>query len=171
MKENRILVLGVGNTLLQDEGVGVRVVERLADGYRFSSNVELMDGGTQGIKLLEPVSSCDRLIVVDAVAGGGSPGTVYRLSGEDLKKSLTFKNSMHEFDLVETLACAEVLGNSPAAVIVGIEPEEVSPWGLELSPAVAAGLPDLERAVLEEIADAGGEFWSASDAAEMGIGG
>jgi len=158
MKENRILVLGVGNVLLQDEGVGVKVIERLQEEYRFSSNVRLMDGGTLGLRLLDPISDTDQLIVVDAVQNGEPPGTLYRLPASELEKRVTFKNSLHQLDLVEALAYSEILGNRPNAVIIGIEPADISPWGTELTETVRAKFPELCAHVLREIEDAGGQF-------------
>jgi hydrogenase maturation protease len=87
MTENipKILVLGVGNILFTDEGVGVRAVETLLRDYSFSDNVTLMDGGTLGTRLMDPIMQCQRLIVIDAVLGGDEPGSVYRLTGDDLR--------------------------------------------------------------------------------------
>lgn len=156
--DRRILVLGVGNILLQDEGVGVRVVEALAAGYRFSANVSLLDGGTLGLRLLDPITLADHVIVVDAVQWGGEPGTIYRLQAQDLNRKVTFKNSIHQLDLVETLAYADLMDQRPEMIVVGIEPADISPWGLELTPAVAARLDRLVTAVLQEIRAAGGSF-------------
>ncbi len=158
MPEKRILVLGVGNILLRDEGVGVRVVERLQTDYSFSPNVSLLDGGTLGIKLMEAISSSDVLIVVDAVLNGQPPGTFYRLTGEEVRKSVAFKYSLHQTDLLETLACCELVGNRPETVVLGIEPEDYSPWSDELTPTVKNRVPELVQAVLEEISRAGGHF-------------
>ncbi|SMC27220.1 hydrogenase maturation protease [Desulfacinum hydrothermale DSM 13146] len=169
MEANRILVLGVGNILLKDEGVGVRLVERLESSYRFSENVELMDGGTLGLRLLDPVSQSDHVIVIDAVQKGGSPGTVYRLPAEALNKRVTFKNSIHQLDLLETLAYAEVLGHRPSAVVIGVEPQDISPWGIELTQVVAAVVPRLEEMVLEEIRKAGGNWERKTQASPEGI--
>ncbi|MDY0040827.1 MAG: HyaD/HybD family hydrogenase maturation endopeptidase [Desulforhabdus sp.] len=163
MQEKQILVLGVGNVLLQDEGIGVRVIEHLQANYSFSANVELMDGGTLGLKLLDPISQTDCLIVVDAVQNGQPAGTLYRLPVDELAKRVTFKNSLHQLDLVETLAYAEILGNRPQAVIVGIEPEDISPWGMELTQTVEARMPELCSQVLAEIEKAGGTFRTRMD--------
>ncbi len=158
MSSKRILVLGVGNLLLKDEGLGVRMVERLETAYAFSDNVELMDGGTLGLRLLDPISQADRVIVIDAVQNGGPPGTVYRLPAEALNKKVTFKNSIHQLDLLETLAYADLMGHRPETIIIGMEPEDISPWGTELTETVARRLPELEREVLEEIQRAGGTW-------------
>jgi hydrogenase maturation protease len=158
MENRRILVLGVGNILLHDEGVGVKAVDKLQAEYDFSDNVQLMDGGTLGLRLLDPICEADHLIVVDAVRYGHPAGTLYRFSIEDFETRVTFKNSLHQLDLVETLAFAEILGKRPSAVVVGIEPEDISPWGLELTEVVQARLSEMCAQVLEEIAAAGGGF-------------
>jgi hydrogenase maturation protease len=159
MGENRILVLGVGNILLHDEGVGVRVVEKLQAEYDFSANVELMDGGTLGLRLMDPISEVDVLIVVDAVKNGEPPGTIYRLPAELLDKRVAFKNSLHQLNLVETLALAEIVGKSPStAVVIGVEPADISPWGTELTQVIQGRVCDMCDRVLEEIEKAGGSY-------------
>lgn len=165
MEQPRILVLGVGNILLRDEGVGVRVIEKLQSIYDFSSNVELMDGGTLGLKLLDPISQADYLIVVDAVQNGRPPGTLYRLPAEELEKRIVFKSSLHQLSLVETLVYSEMLGHRPQAVIIGVEPQDISPWGLELTPIVEARTAELCTRVLAEIERAGGSYSPTSAAA------
>jgi len=152
-----ILVLGVGNILLKDEGVGVRLIERLQGEYTFSPNVRLMDGGTLGIRLLDDITAADCLIVVDAVRNDHPPGTLYRLPAEELKRCVSFKNSLHQTGLLETLAYAEMLGQRPTTVVVGIEPADISPWGTDLTPSVKERMADLAREVLKEIQRAGGE--------------
>jgi len=166
----KILVLGVGNILLRDEGVGVRVVETLQRNYRYSPNVELMDGGTLGMRLLDPISRVDFLIVADAVQKGRKPGTLYRIPLEEVKKGLTFKNSLHQVDLVESLAFAELLGSRPETVIIGMEPADISPWGMELTPQVTRRFHEMCAMVLEEIKRAGGRFAPWESLAEQSAG-
>ncbi len=153
-----ILVLGVGNILLRDEGLGVHAVNALLTRYQFSPNVEVVDGGTQGLRLLESILEADRVIAVDAVKQGGMPGSVYRLEFEEAKRTSNVKNSLHELDLVETLGCAELLGGLPPTVIVGIEPEDIMSWDDTLSETVRERLEDLLACVLNEIEKAGGSF-------------
>lgn len=154
--DRNILVLGVGNILFTDEGVGVRLVERLQAEYDFSENVTLMDGGTLGTRLMDPIMACKYLVVVDAVLGDGAPGSIYRLTGDDLRKSLAFKNSLHQTDLVDTLIYCDILGNRPEAVIVGIEPHDYQTMAVDLSDTIQTRMPDLVAAVLAEVAKAGG---------------
>lgn len=152
-----ILILGVGNILYTDEGAGVRVIEKLLEDYDFSDNVKLMDGGTLGTKLMDPIMACQKLIVVDAVLGGDEPGSVYRLTGEDLRKSLAFKNSLHQSDLVDTLILCELTGHRPEAVVIGIEPYDYKSLAVELSDVVKERLPRIAEIVLDEIRNSGGE--------------
>ncbi|KAF5043278.1 Hydrogenase 2 maturation protease [anaerobic digester metagenome] len=152
----KILILGVGNILYTDEGVGVRAVEQLLATYDFSDNVTLMDGGNLGMRLMEPLMACDYCIVLDAVLGGDAPGTVYRLTGEDLRKSLAFKDSMHQSDLVDTLIYCELVGKRPDTVVIGMEPFDFKNMAVELSPDVAARVPHMIEVALAELAAAGG---------------
>ena len=152
----KILILGVGNILYTDEGVGVRAVEQLLATYDFSENVTLMDGGNLGMRLMEPLMACDYCIVLDAVLGGGEPGTVYRLTGEDLRKSLAFKDSMHQSDLVDTLIYCELVGKRPDTVVIGMEPFDFKNMAVELSTTIAERLPAMCDIALTELAEAGG---------------
>jgi hydrogenase maturation protease len=129
-----------------------------------------MDGGTLGVRLLDPIAGADHVIVVDAVQNGAPPGALHRLSAEDLNAKISFKNSLHQLDLVETLAYAEMLGNRPSAVIIGVEPEDISPWGLEMTETVRSRMPDLCSEVLKEIEKAGGTY-SAKETREDGAAG
>jgi hydrogenase maturation protease len=152
-----ILVLGIGNILLTDEGAGVRALERLADRYEFSSNVTLMDGGTLGVRLLEPMMDADRLVILDAVRVGGRPGKVRRFTVEDLKVTLAGKASLHDKGIVEALGYAELLDRRPRTVIIGIEPKDITSWSTMLSDPVQAGLDLMVAAALLEIRRFGGE--------------
>lgn len=156
--DQKILVLGIGNLLLRDEGVGIQVVNELITRYQFSENVDLVDGGTLGSRLIGVMSDCEVLIVVDAVKNGGPPGTLYRLEGEDLSLNSPTKHSLHEASFLETLLQCRFLGYEFKTVIIGIEPEDISPWSDELTPPVQSRVPELVRAVLAEINRAGGHF-------------
>lgn len=156
MADKRILVLGVGNILFTDEGIGVRCIERMQQDFAFSDNVTLMDGGTMGTKLMGPILESDYLIVCDAVLCGDEPGSVYRLMGEDLRKSLAFRDSMHQTDLVDTLGMCELVGNRPEAVVIGMEPSDYHTMALELSETASRSMPVMIESVVREILSAGG---------------
>ncbi len=152
MSGKNIVVLGVGNILLRDEGVGVRVIEELQKSYTFPSNVRIVDGGTQGLWLLPTIQEADHLIVVDAVLGTGGPGTMYRLEKDDLPKGLRVKQSAHDSDLIEALNLCALLDKSPETIVVlGIQPEDISAYGLELTPKIASRVPELVDKVLVEL--------------------
>lgn len=156
MADKRILVLGVGNILFTDEGIGVRCIEQMQREYTFSDNVTLLDGGTLGTKLMGPILESDYLIVCDAVLCGDAPGSVYRLMGDDLRKSLAFRDSMHQTDLVDTLGMCELVGNRPEAVVIGMEPADYHTMALELSETASRSMPVMIESVTREILAAGG---------------
>jgi len=138
-----VLILGLGNILLQDEGVGVRVVEQLQRQYRIAGAVEVLDGGTAGMSLLEHIRNRDHLIVVDAVKTGQAPGTVITLSGEEVPAFFQSRVSPHQMGLADMLAALELMGEKPADVIViGVEPQNLD-VGLELSDLVSTRMDEL----------------------------
>ena len=147
----RVMVLGVGNILLRDEGVGVKVVERLKAAYRFPDNVELVDGGTAGLDLMHVVSGVDRLIIVDTVKTNEPPGSIFRFTPDDINKKVPYKTSLHQIGMVEVFTIAEVLGKKIDAVIIGVQPEDMSDWGLELTPTIEAKVPEIMAFVLREL--------------------
>ncbi|MEW6110591.1 MAG: HyaD/HybD family hydrogenase maturation endopeptidase [Thermodesulfobacteriota bacterium] len=151
-RDEKIIVLGVGNILLTDEGIGVRVVEELGRRYAFPENVQLIDGGTQGLWLMSTIHESDHLIVVDAVLNRGEPGTLYRLEREDLPKGIRAKQSAHDSDLVEALNLCQLLDMGPKSVVViGVEPEDIRTMGIELTSTLAGKVDDIIARVLEEL--------------------
>jgi hydrogenase maturation protease len=163
-KDKRILILGVGNILFTDEGFGVRVAEELEQKYQFSDNVTVLDGGTLGLKLMGPIMESDYLIIVDIVLNEGVPGEIFRLLGEDLNKACAFKNSMHQTDLLDTLAQCSIIGNVPDDVVLfGIEPVNYKDMSAALSPELEAKLPRMEALVLEEVKAAGASYTLRTD--------
>ncbi|SHN62705.1 HyaD/HybD family hydrogenase maturation endopeptidase [Desulfovibrio litoralis] len=147
----KVLVLGVGNIICKDEGLGVHAVKELMNEYDFPNNVELMDGGTLGVSLMGKLTDCDLLIVVDAVLGGHEPGSVYHLINNDLRKSKAFRDSMHQTDLVDTLLLCELAGKRPECIVIGMEPYNWQDLGSELSPKIKERLPLLKQMIIEEL--------------------
>jgi hydrogenase maturation protease len=148
MKET--LVLGLGNILLRDEGVGVRVVERLRERYEFPPGVRVLDGGTLGLDLLSYVEAAGRLLILDAVDLGAEPGTIAHLEGEDIPAFLSVKISPHQMGLSDLLAATRLRDVYPEEVVLwGVQPAAID-VGLELSPVVAAQVDVLvDHAVAE----------------------
>ena len=147
----RVVVLGIGNILLSDEGVGVRVVERLEHDYRLPDVVEVIDGGTCGMEMLEQLEDLDALIVVDCVRFGQPPATPVLLKGDDVPVFFKTKLSPHQVSLSEVLASLEFTSRAPKrTVIVGIQPESME-LGMDLTPAVAARVDDLLAMTVAEL--------------------
>jgi len=151
----KILILGVGNILFKDEGIGVRTLEWLREHASFPENVTLTDGGTLGLGLMDALLACDRVFVLDAVLGGRAPGSVYRLTDESLRKSMSFRDSLHQTDLVDTLIYCGLLGNRPEAVVYGMEPSDYDTMELGLTPVCEQNVPKMAEKLLEELASIG----------------
>jgi len=148
----RIMILGVGNILLRDEGFGVRVIEKMEALYRFPENVTLMDGGVLGMHLLGAISEVDILIVVDAIRNNGEPGTVYRIDHEDIPERIRAKNSLHQIDFLEALTfCRYGLDRDPRTVIFGVEPMDIETYDITLTPVVQDRIMPVIDRVLEEL--------------------
>jgi hydrogenase maturation protease len=159
MKDN-ITVLGVGNILYKDDGVGIRVVEKLEKEYSFSDNIIIIDGGVLGINLLGVISNAGKLIVVDTVLNNGKPGDIHKLSHDQIPNRILAKNSLHQVDLIEALTLCNALDYVPQTTIIGIEPEDMENLNEELTPTVAGKLEELSQLVLKEISALGG-IWKA----------
>lgn len=147
------LVLGLGNILLGDEGVGVRVVERLLATCTFGEGVLVLDGGTLGLDLLPYLEGAERLLVVDAVQARKTPGTLIRLEGDQVPRFLdASKVSAHQEGLQDLLAVAALKGYLPERVVLWGAQVESLGVGLELSAAVSAQVDSLVANVLHELA-------------------
>ncbi len=151
----RVLVLGIGNVLMGDDSIGVRVVEELERSFRFPDWVELLDGGTSGIELLSYVRNRDCLIIVDAIKSGFAPGTVVRVEGRDIPAKFMTRISPHQLGLSDMLAAAILTGDLPQRMVLfGIEPKRVA-LGLELSEEVRANFDKLLQTVVAELGSIG----------------
>ena len=145
----RILVLGVGNPLMRDDGVGPRVVEMLLAAHAFPEHVDVVDAGTMSFMILDMLRGIDRLIVIDAVDGTEHPpGTVVVLSPEEIAPNQV-KHSMHDVALVDVLQAAALIDRAPETIAIGVQIESIEEWVLELSEPVEAALPQAAAAVLE----------------------
>lgn len=147
---SNILLLGIGNLLWADEGFGVRVIEHLQKHYRFPNNVTVLDGGTQGMYLVEHVRAADVLVVFDAVDYGLSPATLKRVESDDVPNFLGAKKmSLHQTGFQEVLATAQMLGQYPThLLLIGVQPEELDDYGGSLRDSVKAQIqPAIDMAL------------------------
>lgn len=149
------LVLGLGNSLMSDDGFGVKAVTELSSRYRFSGDIRLLDGGTLGLDLLPRLEGVKNLLIIDALEMRVPPGGVSRLEGDAVPRAFASKLSVHQMGVQDLLAVAELQGHLPDRLVVwGVQPQSVE-MGLELTPAVAAALPEVVRGVLTELQDWG----------------
>lgn len=153
MTENtgKTLILGIGNTVMADDGVGVVIIRRLQHEYTFPDFVEVLDGGTLGLDLLPKLESLQRLILVDAIEIGREPGAWTRLTGEELPIALETKLSPHQMGVKDLLAVSHLTGHIPAEMILyGIQPKSIE-MDTELTPEVAASVDAVLTALLDEL--------------------
>jgi len=144
------MVVGIGNYILQDEGVGVHAINRLME-MDLPDGVELVDGGTHSYDLVDFFCQAENLIIIDAMQAGGEAGTMYRAPLEELglrpQENCT---SLHEMHFIEAVKMVNMMGHYPKIIVYGIEPEVID-WGMELTPLIEEKLPRLTELVAEEI--------------------
>ena len=156
-RQTRALVLGIGNLLWADEGFGVRAVEELHRLYEFPENVLVLDGGTQGIYLVQHVRDADILIVFDAVDYRLPPGTMKLVEGDEVPKFLGVKKiSLHQTGFQEVLMMAEMMGDGPSELLlIGVQPVELDDFGGGLRPQVKAQIDPAIKVALKYMAERG----------------
>lgn len=146
-----ILIIGMGNVLMQDEGVGVRAVEELENRYRIPPGVCLVDGGTTGMELLEPIRHCDYLIVADAVNTGAPHGTLVRIANDEIPAFFQTKLSNHQLGLSDLLALLTLKNEVPRQVaIIGMVPHSLENR-LGLTAEAEAGLEGMVQMLIAEL--------------------
>lgn len=151
----RVVVIGLGNPLMGDDGLGLAALDELRSGYALPPEVELVDGGTWGMNLLPVIEDAAELILIDAIDVGATPGTFVRLEHARLPRYLATKISPHQVDLRDVLALAELRGTLPAdTVALGLQPDSVELRN-SLSAVVRGRVDVLARAVVEELARRG----------------
>jgi hydrogenase maturation protease len=145
----KILVLGVGNILLSDEGVGVWVIKKMQE-VELPEDVELLDGGTAGLNLLNYIEGREKLIVIDCLMAEDKAGSVYRFRLEDLTTPAEMITSLHQVGIREILNILSQTSPKPETVIIGIVPETTA-VNMGLSAEVEAVIPKVIELVLKEI--------------------
>jgi hydrogenase maturation protease len=147
----KTLVLGVGNKLMSDEGVGVHVIERFAERYILPGEVQVLDGGTLGLDLLFYLEGIENLLLVDAAETGREAGTMIRLEGEQVPAFMSMKISPHQMGVPDMLAAARMKDIYPERIVMwGIQPERIT-LDLELSPLLASKVDPLVEKLVEEL--------------------
>jgi hydrogenase maturation protease len=145
-----MVIIGIGNLLLMDEGVGIHVIEELGK-HKLPNNVNIFDGGTGGFKLIDLMSGAKRVIFIDAVETGKPPGTITTFKSVDVRTIYPKKRySLHDTDLLEVIKMVEMLEFSPDIEIVGIQPKIID-YGTTLSQELKDSIPDLIRTVLKRV--------------------
>jgi len=147
----KVVVLGVGNVLLKDEGIGVHVARVLQEMMPdCGPDLEIIDGGTSPDAFLL-LNGVYKLVIVDAIRAGGTPGAVYRFHPDDIRSSDSVSLSVHQVGVLDSLQMMDLSGSSPEeVVIIGVEPAEIE-WGLELSPGLSQRMPQIIKVVVDEI--------------------
>jgi hydrogenase maturation protease len=151
---SKLAVVGVGNILMHDDGLGVRLVEEIVKHSLLPESVRCIDGGTASFRTLDACGDCNHIIVVDAVAAGGKPGTVYKMG---IEKWHGLKGiSLHDAGLLDAVYMSQMFqGDRIRVTVIGMEPGDISP-GLGLSHAVKERFKDLIKCVLDEVSSVEG---------------
>ncbi|EKN68332.1 HyaD/HybD family hydrogenase maturation endopeptidase [Schinkia azotoformans] len=148
---NKISILGIGNTLYSDEGVAIHVLPLLENALAGFENVEIIEGATDGMRLLGPVEEADYLLIIDAINAGEAGGTLITISNDDIPQYFGVKMSIHQVGFQEVLFASKIRDKLPnEMVMIGVQPESLV-LGVELSDTVRAVLPDLVIAVVEQV--------------------
>jgi hydrogenase maturation protease len=148
----KLLVLGVGNTLMMDEGVGVHAIYEFwkeRENYD-EAVVDFIDGGTFTQDIFFLFEKYEKLLVLDLVRAGHEPGTIYSLDEADLVQNEKQMLSLHDIDLLDSLGMAQMRGHRPSLKVVGIEPEKIN-WGTELTPTLAKAFPGFMKVARKHI--------------------
>jgi hydrogenase maturation protease len=150
-----ILLVGVGNILMGDDGIGVRIVHEIERRFSLPEGVEVLDGGTSGLELLSYFSDREQVIIVDAVESGLPPGTVVKVEGEDVPARFVTKISPHQLGISDVLAAARISGKLPQKMVLfGMEPKRVE-LRLDLSEEVGRNFEKLVDTVRNELERSG----------------
>ncbi|NLX18422.1 MAG: hydrogenase maturation protease [Desulfobulbus sp.] len=153
----KTLVLGIGNLLIGDEGVGCRTVAELTRRYTLPASVECVDGGTAGFELLGLLDNRDQVILIDALQDGREPGTVIKVEDEQVPRAFLVRTTPHQLGICDVLAAAQLTDTMPKRLtLYGIEPKQLN-VGIGLSPEVEAGMEKTIRAVVDQLRHTGYE--------------
>lgn len=157
----KVIILGVGNILLIDEGIGVRAVEAFERRYRLPAGVDVIDAGTAGMEMLETLENLDHLIIADCARLGKPPATVSVLRGEEVPNFFKTKISPHQIGISDVLGSLIFTGRQPKQIsLICIQPNLIE-TGMELTPEVAAAIPEVLESIVGELRASGIEVAEA----------
>lgn len=151
MDKNFLTILGIGNILLQDEGFGVHFVRWLSERYHDGDELRIVDGGTLGYTLLDIVSGCRNLIVIDVLKVDDAPGSLYRFSKQQMEIHLPPPTTAHEVTFSDLLFKVELMDESPEVIFLCIVPEKYGDMNMEMTPLMREKFPAMERLLLDEL--------------------
>jgi hydrogenase maturation protease len=155
----KITILGLGNILLEDEGFGVHFVRSIAGKYRFDGDVQVVDGGTLGYRLLDTICSAGRIIAIDVIKVEDEPGSIYRFNRTEMELHMPAPTSAHEVEFLDVLYQAELMGELPESTFLCIVPKSYGIMKLEMTEPMKDAFPAMERLLLDEL-KALGVTWS-----------
>jgi hydrogenase maturation protease len=155
----KITILGLGNILLEDEGFGVHFVRSIAGKYRFDGDVQVVDGGTLGYRLLDTICSAGRIIAIDVIKVEDEPGSIYRFNRTEMELHMPAPTSAHEVEFLDVLYQAELMGELPESTFLCIVPKSYGTMKLEMTEPMKDAFPAMERLLLDEL-KALGVTWS-----------
>ncbi len=146
-----ITILGLGNILIGDDGLGVRFVDWFSNRYILPDTVALVDGGTAGLGLLDVVTGAGHLIVIDAIRVDDTPGSIYRFTKENMSLYLPPPTSAHEVEFLDVLSMADLLGQCPPVTFITVVPEKYDTMEVRISDLIVERFSDIERLLLREL--------------------
>jgi len=150
-----VLVLGVGNVMMGDEGIGVEVARNLLQNYIFPPEVDVVDGGTGGLALLSFIRSARQVLVIDAIEAAAEPGSIFIIPADRIQEKEGIRTSLHDMGIIDVLITADLLGSRPPATIIGVQPGKMDEFGGGLSREVGGKVDRVTQLVLEQLAEAG----------------
>lgn len=157
-----IALIGLGNILLMDEGIGVHAVKKLKEDWVFYPDIEIIDGGTLGLDLLTYFEKHSKILIIDAADFGKEPGYIQVLGGSDIFKSFSKKLSVHHIGLVDILVACELMGIELAEIkIIGIQPCAMD-FGIQMTDEISKRMPDLIQLAIKNLQEWGIECVSQS---------
>jgi len=151
MDKNFITILGIGNILLQDEGFGVHFVRWISERYSATDEIKIIDGGTLGYALLDIVSGCRNLIVIDVLKVDDAPGSLYRFNQQEMEIHLPPPTTAHEVTFSDLLFKLELMGESLEVIFLCIVPEKYGDMDMEMTRLMREKFPAMEKLLLAEL--------------------